>query len=44
MGATFSFGDFRAVGISVFQAAVLTINLSFSLVAMQHIDTSVRNA
>lgn len=38
----FPFGDFRTVGMSVFQAAVLTINLSFWLVAMQHIATSVR--
>lgn len=29
IGAAFPFGDFRTVGMSVFQAAVLTINLSF---------------
>lgn len=40
--SAFPSGDFRTVGMSVFQAAVLTINLSFWLVAMQHIAASVR--
>lgn len=40
--SAFPLGDFKTVGMSVFQAAVLTINLSFWLVAMQHIATSVR--
>lgn len=40
----FFFGDFRPVGMGMFQAAVPPINLPFWLLAMQDIGTSVRKS